>query len=106
MREKARLRRPGRERTLRAIEQSLEPYGFEPYRPAPDVVALGNCPFRELAAEAPELVCEVNRSFLEGVIRGFGNETLQAVLESQPADCCVTVRSPATKAQGPTTSPP
>jgi predicted ArsR family transcriptional regulator len=91
---RAGLQRPDPERTLRAVEQALEPYGFEPYRAAPDRVALGNCPFRVLATEAPELVCDMNRSFLEGVIRGLGNETVQAVLESRPADCCVSVRSP------------
>jgi predicted ArsR family transcriptional regulator len=88
------LRKPGSEQALRAAEHALEPYGFEPYRPSRHEVALANCPFHALAQEAPELVCQVNRSFIEGVVRGLGNETVQAVLERLPADCCVTIRAP------------
>jgi predicted ArsR family transcriptional regulator len=93
MRQKTTRRQPGPQGTLRAVERTLEMYGFEPYRPEPDVIRLGNCPFRDLAMEAPQLVCEVNRSFLEGVIRGLGDDVVQAVLERSPGGCCVSVRS-------------
>jgi predicted ArsR family transcriptional regulator len=93
-REEGELRRVSPDRTLRAAQQALEPYGFEPYRSAAGELALANCPFQTLAQEAPDLVCHVNRSFLEGVIRGLGDETLEAVLERRPADCCVTLRAP------------
>jgi predicted ArsR family transcriptional regulator len=94
VREEIGLGRPGSERALSAAEHALEPFGFEPYRPSPHEVALANCPFHALAQEAPELVCQVNRNFIEGVVRGLGNETVQAVLERLPADCCVTLRAP------------
>lgn len=94
VRNERRLRRPGPERTLAAAENVLGRHGFEPYREEPSVVALRNCPFHSLAKRAPELVCEMNRSFLEGVIRGMGNQSVEAVLSCKPGDCCVTLRAP------------
>jgi predicted ArsR family transcriptional regulator len=55
-------------------------------------VALRNCPFRELAQEAPEIICRMNHAFVDGVLRGLGNDTVRAVQESIPDDCCVTLR--------------
>jgi len=89
------LRKPGPERTLAVAEDVLAENGFEPYREEPAVVALRNCPFHSLAQRAPDLVCELNRSFLDGVLRGMGNESVEAVLACKPGDCCVTLRAPA-----------
>lgn len=88
------LRPPGPERTLAVAEEVLEDFGFEPYRDEPGVIALKNCPFHTLAKEAPELMCNMNQSFIDGFLRGLGNETVQAVLACRPGDCCVTLRSP------------
>lgn len=93
-RRQRRLRRPGPERTLAVAEEVLEEYGYEPYRDDRRVVALRNCPFRDLARLAPDLVCEMNRSFLEGLVRGMGNDSVEAVLTRKPGDCCVTLRAP------------
>lgn len=94
VRKQKRLRKPGPERTLAALEDVLRDYGFEPYRDDRRVVALRNCPFHVLARLAPELVCEMNRSFLEGVLRGMGNDSVDSVLACKPGDCCVTLRAP------------
>lgn len=87
-------RRSGAERTLAVAESVLEDHGFEPYRDQPEVVALRNCPFHSLATIAPDLVCEMNRSFIDGMLRGMGNENVQAVLACKPGDCCVSLRAP------------
>ena len=88
------LRKPGPERTLAVAEDVLADNGFEPYREERTVVALRNCPFHSLARRAPDLVCALNRSFLDGVLRGMGNESVEAVLACKPGDCCVTLRAP------------
>jgi predicted ArsR family transcriptional regulator len=94
IRRERRLRVPGPERTLSVMEDVLRDYGFEPYRDDRRVVALRNCPFHALARFAPDLVCEMNRAFLDGVLRGIGNDTVDSVLACKPGDCCVTLRAP------------
>lgn len=89
-----RLGRPGPERTLSVAQDVLERYGYEPYREAKTTVALRNCPFHTLAQQAPDLVCSMNRAFLDGMLRGMGNESVQAVLECKEGDCCVTLHAP------------
>jgi len=92
------LRPPGPERTLGVAEEVLEDLGFEPYRDQADVVALRNCPFHTLAQEAPELMCDMNQAFIDGFLRGLGNDSVESVLACKPGDCCVTLRAP--KARG------
>lgn len=88
------LRHPGPERTLAAAEEILTEQGFEPFRESPKVLALRNCPFHALAARSPEVVCGMNRSFIEGIVRGLGNESVQAVLAPESGHCCVKLCSP------------
>lgn len=88
------LRHPGPERTLAAVEEILTEEGFEPFRESPKVLALRNCPFDALAARSPEVVCGMNRSFIEGVVRGLGNESVEVVLAPEPGRCCVKLCSP------------
>ena len=52
---------------------------------------LGNCPFRALAQDHPDLVCGMNLGLVEGVVEGMGAVDLQASLEFRPGECCVTV---------------
>lgn len=86
--------RAGAERAIRVIESVLEDRGYEPYRAEKGVVRLGNCPFHHLARQAPELICAMNRQFIEGIAQGLGNESLQVLLEPSPAGCCVCMRLP------------
>lgn len=88
------LGRPGPERTLAAAEQVLAEQGFEPFRPSPKVVALRNCPFHELAELEPQVVCGMNHEFIRGLVRGMGNESVEVVLDPEPGQCCVKLRSP------------
>lgn len=95
VRREKRLGRSGAERALATAAEVVEGYGYEPYRPGPDEMALSNCPFHSLARDSPEVVCRMNQAFIDGLLRGLGNDTVEAVLECRPGDCCVTLRGPA-----------
>jgi predicted ArsR family transcriptional regulator len=62
--------------------------GYEPRRDR-DGITLANCPFHALAREATELVCGMNRAYLEGVLRGIGETGLAARVDPAPGRCCV-----------------
>jgi predicted ArsR family transcriptional regulator len=89
-----RLRPPGAERTLAIATEVLEEHGFEPHRDETGVIALKNCPFHTLAQTSPDLMCNMNQAFIDGMLRGLGNKTVEAVLACIPGDCCVTLRGP------------
>jgi len=89
-----RLGRPGPERTIAVTEELLEGGGFEP---APDDVGgllLRNCPFHTLVERAPALVCSINLAYVDGLLRGLGNDTVRTLLRPQAGLCCVRVRPP------------
>jgi predicted ArsR family transcriptional regulator len=90
------LRPPGAERALSVAESVLRDHGYEPYRDANGRVALRNCPFHLLSQKAPELICGLNRSFVDGMLRGLGNENVEALLDPVPGQCCVRLQPPAT----------
>jgi predicted ArsR family transcriptional regulator len=87
------LRPPGSERTLSVAEETLAGYGFEPYRDDEGTISLRNCPFHTLARKAPDLVCGLNREFIDGMLRGLGNESIEAALEPTPGECCVKLKA-------------
>ncbi|MEX2553534.1 MAG: transcriptional regulator [Actinomycetota bacterium] len=93
VREDRHLRPPGAERAMAVAAEMLEEYGFEPAR-TDNEVSLKNCPFHALAQHAPELVCIMNQGFLEGVVRGLGNETVKVDLVPTEGQCCVRLRRP------------
>ena len=93
IRGRLRLRPPGSERALSIAEETLSEYGFEPYREGAETVSLRNCPFHDLAQQAPELVCGLNREFIDGLLRGLGNDSVEAALLPTPGQCCVKLRS-------------
>jgi predicted ArsR family transcriptional regulator len=105
IRKELRLRPPGTERALATAAQVLEDRGYEPYEAEGGSIRLRNCPFHAMSRHAPELVCRMNRSFIEGIIRGMGNETLQASLEPTPGECCVVLRPPGQKPESPAHDP-
>jgi predicted ArsR family transcriptional regulator len=93
VRSELRLRPPGTERALSVAEETLANHGFEPYRDASGAISLRNCPFHSLARQSPELVCGLNREFIDGLLRGLGNETVEADLQPTPGECCVKLRA-------------
>jgi predicted ArsR family transcriptional regulator len=88
-----RLGRPGPERTLAAAEGVLEEQGFEPHRQGGEL-RLRNCPYHALSRHAPEVVCALNHAFIEGMVRGFGNDRIEVSLLPTPGQCCVVLREP------------
>ncbi len=93
VRAERRLRPPGPERALAVTHEVLDRHGFEPVRDG-DRVWLRNCPFQRLAQKAPDLVCVMNRAYIDGLVRGLGNDRLDVVLDRAPGRCCVQVRIP------------
>jgi predicted ArsR family transcriptional regulator len=75
----------------RAVEAVLAGLGYEPARHRGQVV-LRNCPFHALAERHRELVCAMNRAFVDGVLTGLGTTELTAWPTAEPDRCCVTVR--------------
>jgi|SRR5919108_837936 predicted ArsR family transcriptional regulator len=84
----------GAERALSVAGEVLGQHGFEPCQAPDGEVTLRNCPFHALAQEAPELVCGINRAFVDGLLRGLGNKNVEAALEPEPGRCCVKLRPP------------
>jgi len=75
---------------LARLAAVLKTQGFEPRLKRSEVV-LTNCPFDALAREHTELVCGLNRSFVQGVADGLGVRA-RACLEPEPGCCCVRIR--------------
>ena len=93
------LRPPGVERTLATAAEVLRARGYEPYTADRGEVRLRNCPFHQVARRAPELVCTMNRAFVEGIVRGMGNSSVEAALDPTPGQCCVVLRRPSQAAR-------
>ena len=74
------------------VEQVLAARGYEPYRDG-DALRLRNCPFANLSAEFPVLVCAMNLCLIEGLLDGLGQDPGRAVMDPAPDRCCVAVDS-------------
>lgn len=84
--------------SLEAIVSDLDRLGFDPVvtdagaDPDDVVVAFGNCPFGELAAEHPDLVCSLHRGLIAGFVREMGDTEVRefcTVVDRTP--CQVTI---------------
>jgi predicted ArsR family transcriptional regulator len=85
-------KRPSQAAILAAARDALAGQGFEP-RAAEDGLVLGNCPFRTLANQAPEVVCRMNVALVAGLLHSLGTRKVSARLEPAQGRCCVTVRA-------------
>lgn len=92
LRTELRLRPPGTERALAIATNVLRQRGYEPYSAEDGGLRLRSCPFHAIARHAPELVCGMNQAFIEGIVRGIGNQSVEARLEPTPGQCCVVLR--------------
>jgi predicted ArsR family transcriptional regulator len=88
-------RRVGEER--KSLEEALIARGYEPFEEEAGVIRLRNCPFHRLAQQHRDVVCGMNRSYLQGVLDGLGRDDVTASLEPEPGRCCVAIRA---RAQG------
>jgi predicted ArsR family transcriptional regulator len=75
-----------------AIERVLAARGYEPYRDG-DALRLRNCPFANLSAEFPVLVCAMNLCLVEGLLEGMGEAPERAVMDPASDRCCVAIVS-------------
>jgi predicted ArsR family transcriptional regulator len=78
---------------LQAMRAALAGHGFEPAADPDGSLRLRNCPFHQLAARHPGVVCAMNLALLEGVAAGIGAGGIEPVLEPDPGRCCVVVRT-------------
>jgi predicted ArsR family transcriptional regulator len=101
-RKSVRAGRLGAERALTLAANALAQQGFEPERvPRPlgteqvgsECIRLRNCPFHPLAATAPDLVCAVNHSYIQGLVAGLRTTAVTAELRPVPGECCVQIYS-------------
>ncbi|MGH9121109.1 MAG: hypothetical protein ACRDYC_04060, partial [Acidimicrobiales bacterium] len=53
---------------LHAVMDHFDELGFDPSLEPDGVVAFADCPFREIAALYPELVCQLHRGVAQGVV--------------------------------------
>jgi predicted ArsR family transcriptional regulator len=92
VRERVRPGRIGAERALALTQEVLSQYGFEPDRCEVGCIRLRNCPFHPLAQKMPELVCQLNLAFMQGLIEGLQASKVDAVLAPTAGECCVELR--------------
>jgi predicted ArsR family transcriptional regulator len=96
-RSERRLGRPGPERTIAVAEDLLAAHGYEPAVEHGGGLQLRNCPFRRLADRAPGLICAVSAGFVDGIVRGLGNDSVlvdAAPAASAASGCCVRLHPP------------
>lgn len=74
---------------LGRVAAVLAPFGYEPL--VAEDLTLRNCPFAQLAAEHPDLVCGMNRAFVAAVTDALGCEGLEASEDRAAGRCCVRV---------------
>jgi predicted ArsR family transcriptional regulator len=77
---------------------ALHGHGFEPFRDRNGSVVLRNCPFRQLAAAHPEIVCGMSLALIDGIVAGLGATGLRPSLEPGPDRCCVVIHDAGTSA--------
>jgi predicted ArsR family transcriptional regulator len=85
------------EGSMGSLEDALALRGYEPFEDEPGVIRLRNCPFHRLAEQHRDVVCGMNRAYLEGLLEGLGRADVSASLEPEPGRCCVAIRA---RAQG------
>lgn len=85
--------------SLEALVSDLDRLGFDPIVSDGDddetaVVAFANCPFAEIAAEQPDLVCGLHRGLVAGFVAGMGDaEVAEFCTLAHRTPCRVAVRS-------------
>jgi predicted ArsR family transcriptional regulator len=86
--------RKSRRKLLATVKDALTVCGYEP-RIDGTSVQLSNCPYHSLVDVAPRFVCELNESFVSGVLSGLGGDGAVEAELCGPMDgnCCVRVRS-------------
>jgi predicted ArsR family transcriptional regulator len=73
-----------------ALDVALERSGFEPRADGGDTV-LGTCPFHKLAAQHPEVVCDLNHALVCAMADEVGETAERVRLDPGAGGCCVRI---------------
>jgi predicted ArsR family transcriptional regulator len=71
---------------------TLDAHGFSP-RADDGGYVLGNCPFRVLAQEQPDVVCGMNLALVSSLLAEVGARSATARLDPACGRCCITIHS-------------
>jgi predicted ArsR family transcriptional regulator len=82
--------RPRARRQMESARSVLESYGYEP-SVTDRQLTLRNCPFDALARDFRDVVCNMNRAVMDGLVTGLKAHDLTTVFQPQPGQCCVTI---------------
>jgi predicted ArsR family transcriptional regulator len=87
--------------TLEALVVDLDQLGFDPLvTESPDddeaaLISFANCPFAELAAAHPEMVCGIHRGLVAGFVEALGDAEVREFCPlTSRTPCRVTVATP------------
>lgn len=86
---------PGSGDDVGSLSQVFEKIGFAPeIREDERVIALHECPFRDVAAAHPNIVCSAHQGLLAGIISQLGRSDADATLQPfvQPELCLIQLR--------------
>ncbi len=76
---------------VEAVNAELADMGFDPVREQDGTVttiAFANCPYRQLAEAFPELVCQLHRGMIEGMVEVLGGAEVERFTTLADRDPC------------------
>lgn len=74
-----------------AITDALIAAGYDPVTGGGGGITLRNCPFHSVVQEHTELVCTLNKAFIQGALEGAGDDPQRAELSPGAGRCCVVI---------------
>ena len=86
--------------TLDIVVRILTEHAYEPRRNR-SMVTLANCPFKALAADHTDLICQLNHALLARFTDSLAPDLLEARLERGENRCCVVLASRSEEQQSP-----
>ena len=82
----------GTPRPFESVVGVLENYGYEP-SVTDGQITLRNCPFHAISQDFRDVVCNMNRALIEGLVAGLKAHDLTTVFQPRTGRCCVTIKS-------------
>lgn len=72
-----------------ALQRLLATRGYEPYMDDSNELRTRSCPFHALSRQAPDVICRINRRFVEGLLKGLAIDDVDVIVDRRPGECCV-----------------
>ncbi|NNC11626.1 ArsR family transcriptional regulator [Planctomonas sp. JC2975] len=76
-----------------SIPAALTTAGYEPVERDDGTIVLQNCPFHSVVQDHTDLVCTLNRAFIQGTLEGTDNDPDRAELSPCDGRCCVIIHA-------------